>query len=63
MPPQRPDPWYDPQRRHRHRIRGRDKAEFIIATLLLAGLLVLLAVSVARDTPHAPGSPPSLSPP
>nr|BFE67971.1 hypothetical protein GCM10020092_012720 [Actinoplanes digitatis] len=47
----------------RHRIRGRDKAEFIIAALLLAGLLGLLAVGVARDTPRAPGSTPSLSPP
>ncbi|MET8150516.1 hypothetical protein ACIBSW_03550 [Actinoplanes sp. NPDC049668] len=58
---ERPDPWYDPPRRHR--IRGRDKAEFIIAALLLVGLLGLLAIGVARDTPRAPGSTPSLSPP
>jgi hypothetical protein len=43
-------------------VRGRDKAEFVIAVLLLAALLGLLAISVARDNPQAPGSTPSLSP-
>jgi hypothetical protein len=61
MPRERPDPWHEPT--PRHRIRGRDKAEFVIALLLLAGLLGLLAISVARDHPRAPGSTPSLSPP
>jgi hypothetical protein len=57
------NPWYDPppprQRRH---IRRRDKVEFAIAALLLAGLLGLLAFGVTRDDPRTPGPAATLSP-
>ncbi|AGZ45982.1 hypothetical protein [Actinoplanes friuliensis] len=61
MPHDQPEPWYDPQP-HRH-LRRRDKLEFAIAALLLAGLLGLLIVGVDRDAPRPPRSTPSLSPP
>jgi hypothetical protein len=55
--------WYDPQPvRRRHHVRRRDVVEFAIAVLLLAGLLGLLVVGVARDEPGTPG-PAASSPP
>lgn len=55
--------WYDPQpARPRHQVRRRDKVELAIAVLLLAGLLGLLVVGVARDHPGTPEPVPSPSP-
>ena len=55
--------WYDPQpvRRMPH-VQRRDKIELAIAFLLLAGLLGLLVVGVARDDPGTPGPAASPSP-
>jgi hypothetical protein len=43
-------------------VQRRDKIELAIAFLLLAGLLGLLVVGVARDDPGTPGPAASPSP-
>jgi hypothetical protein len=55
--------WYDPEpARRRHHVRRRDKVEFAIAALLLAGLVCLLVVGVAGDRPGRPAPAASPSP-
>ena len=55
--------WYDPEPvRRRHHVRRRDKVEFAIAALLLAGLVGLLLVGVACDKPSGPTPAASQSP-
>jgi hypothetical protein len=55
--------WYEtPPARRQKRLQRRDLVECLIASLLLTGLLGLLAANVAHDEPAAPGPGSSATP-